>query len=69
MDLAEDPDDGSLGVPPDEGHDAVLYDGDLSLVLRLQQLHQHVHDLGEVLDVLVLAQHGQVFDGLSREGV
>ena len=69
VDLAKDPDDGSLGVPPDERHNTVLYDGDLALVLGLQQLHQHVHDLGQVLDVLVLAQNGQIFDGLSRQEI
>ena len=65
VDLAEDADDGAAGVASDERHDAVLDDGDLLLVLRLQQLHQHVHDLGQVLGVLVLAQGGQVLDGLQ----
>ena len=69
VDLAEDADDGAAGVASDERHDAVLDDGDLLLVLRLQQLHQHVHDLGQVLDVLVLAQNGQIFDGLSRQEI
>ena len=67
VDLAEDADDGAAGVASDERHDAVLDDGDLLLVLRLQQLHQHVHDLGQVLGVLVLAQGGQVLDGLQQD--
>ena len=64
VDLAKYPDDGPLGVSPDQCHDAVLDDGDLSLIIRLQELHQHIHDLGQVLDVLILAQYWQVFDGL-----
>ena len=64
VDLTEDPDDRSPGVSPDQCHDAVLDDGDLSLIIRLQELHQHIHDLGQVLDVLILAQYWQVFDGL-----
>ena len=66
VDLAEDADDGAAGVASDERHDAVLDDGDLLLVLGLQQLHQHVHDLGQVLGVLVLAQGGQVLDSLQQ---
>jgi len=64
VDLAKYPDDGSLGVPPDERHDAVLDDGDLPLVLRLQELHQNIHNLGQVLDVLIFAQYWQIFNGL-----
>ena len=42
----------------------MMNDGDLGPVLRLEELHQHVHDLGKVLDVLVLAQDGKVLYGL-----
>ena len=66
VDLAKYPDDGSLGVPPDERHDAVLDDGDLPLVLRLQELHQNIHNLGQVLDVLIFAQYWQIFNGLEN---
>ena len=62
--LVEDADDGGPGVAPDEGHDGVLDDRDLGPVLRLEELHQHVHDLGEILDVLILAQDGKVLNGL-----
>ena len=62
--LVEDADDGGPCIAPDEGHDGVLDDRDLGPVLRLEELHQHVHDLGEILDVLVLAQDGKVLNGL-----
>ena len=62
--LIEDADDGSSGVAPDQSHDRVLDDGDLSPVLRLEELHQNINDLGQVLDVLVLAQDGKVLNGL-----
>lgn len=49
VDLTEDINDGPLGVPPDEGHDAVLDDCDLPMVLRLRQLYQNIHILGHIL--------------------
>ena len=42
------------GVTLDQRHDGVLDDRDLSSVLPLEELHQNVHDLVKVLDVLVL---------------
>ena len=44
----------ALDVTLDQHHDGVLDDRDLSSVLPLEELHQHVHDLVQVLDVLVL---------------
>ena len=43
-----------LDVTLDQRHDGVLNDRDLSSVLPLEELHQHVHSLVQVLDVLVL---------------
>ena len=43
-----------LDVTLDQRHDGVLDDCDLSSVLPLEELHQHVHELVQVLDELVL---------------
>ena len=43
-----------LDVTLDQRRDGVLDDRDLSSVLPLEELHQHVHELVQVLDELVL---------------
>ena len=48
-----------LDVTLDQRHDGVLNDRDLSSVLPLEELHQHVHSLVQVLDVLVLLDNGR----------
>ena len=43
-----------LEVTLDQRHDGVLEDRDLNSVLPLEELHINIHDLVQVLDVLVL---------------
>ena len=49
----------TFAVLPQQGHDGTVDDGDLGLFVGLQQLGQHIYNLGEVL-LPISAHHWQV---------